>query len=617
MMEKQTPYTRFLFSQERGVNIATGNPCKKCSHPNAIYYYTRPKKNGDGVILNGCIWCAFVMDKEPPAIKADVLETKPDGTLIYTGRKCRNAGCDCKEHLAVKAHGAKAGACYECAIRAASEREGQTQVVRLRNQIKQATNQFIIQSIERAGDVNVAPADLSEYFLVRALMEERNRLNEIAENGVIWEIGHKFPASGGGTEYRGKATVNNLCLVEKRANRSMGDGLPTEWTISQVITVGDAFTKMTQREAATAWRERMGWDSLTAEQKTRQKAAEVAENDKHTAEVRKLAARLMSIDSLKITPADEWQAVVEKITARVEAIDKKQRAIIKNATRAGESIFFTENMLTEEALHGLKARYRIIYNTMRQLTDIIEREEKAHTFDPFDEMPDSDERNAAYCRFLSESQLIKTAFLMWQKNVLQDVKRDVQGFTHPLLSKLNKAYVWGTKTGADGKQWLCGWLVRESGEWVELDLKKGAVWQTVSESEFKEQEISRKNKVQEKLSALVAMGERWCAEGVKLSETAPIDVSQFYDPADAKKHTELTRRLMIEDAKLRFNTLERKRAKLNTWWCKARLGSASDTEKQAKDFYLMFSDYEQPARAGNVNPYEYAKGWQTETENYF
>ncbi|EBI3634336.1 hypothetical protein D0024_24730 [Salmonella enterica] len=546
-----------------------------------------------------------------------MVEIKPDGTPVYFGRTCRKSGCNCKEHLAINAYGAKAGKCYACAVAARSEKGATLQISRLRQQVKKACNQFVIQSIEQAGTVDVAPENLSEYYLVRALIEERDRLNLIAEAGVVWEIGHKFPASGGGTEYRGKATVNNLALIRKELNRSIGDNLPLNWSVNQVVWVGDAFTlEISNAEAATAWRNRMGWDSATSDEKSQQKARETAENDKHKAELTNLAKCIVKIPGMAISAGDEWAALVAKVERRIEAIDRKQRAIIKNALRRGESIYQAGG-LTEEALHGLNARYRIIYNTLNQLVDVINKIDAGFNNDPFDEMSDAAERNISYCRFLSETALIKRAFLMWAEDCFRNPTRSVQGFTHPYLDQVPQAKVWGTKQGEDGRLWFCGWLVKKDEEPVEIPPEHAARWVSMERLAFIESETNRKDAVRQQFHKLITEARHWCEAGIALSVDAEIDTSNFYDEADAEQHTQVTRQIMLEDAQRRFERLDRIREKLNSWWRMSAKLSAQDVEKEAPNYVAMFADYQTEPRAGSVNAWRYTTLIKEQTEEGF
>lgn len=608
----KTPYLLAEQARAKGVNVTDGKQCEKCRVTGAVYYYTRPTKTG--VRLNGCIWCAHLNGKTPPAVKADVTEVKPDGTAVYVGKACRV--CGCRDHLTQPAHGQKAGKCYLCAVTAASEKVGAYQISRLRQQVKKETNKFIIQCIENSGTVEVAPRDLSEYYAVRALMEDRDRLNAIALDGVRYQIGHKFPTSGGGTEFRGKATVNNLCLIEERLNRSMGDNLPINWTVSQVVRVGAVYANnMTGREAAAAWRKRMGWDDITPTQKAQQKATEATENAAFKERLTALAGELAGVEGLQIAADTEFDQLKAKVDKRLSLIKKRSASIIKQARKERRSVYTVAGGLTEEALHGLNARYVVISNTLNQLLEVIHKAGEAIRNDPFNEQPNAEETERSYCIFLSEMDVIKRAFCMWAGDMLKNATYEIQGFTHPHLSQLQEAFTWGTRKGADGKIWLCGWMVDpRTNELQEQPIEQAALWVSASRKEWEANQHTRKNAVKDQLLSLVAMGVKWVADGVEISKNIEINTDDIYDEHDAEQHRRITRRLMVEAAEKRITNLNRKRDRLNTWWKRAQFASASDVERQAVEFYADFEDYRQPPRKGEVNPYDYTQAYSTATQ---
>lgn len=598
MSDKElTPYLLAKKAQERGTTIAEGKACQKCKEPMAHYYYVRELKGR--AVLNGCIWCLHLDGKTPPAVKADVVEVKSDGVMVYGGRKCSK--CGTSERLAEKAHGAKQGACYMCSLEAASEKIGKTQINRLRQQIKAQTNQFIIQSIERSGTVEVAPANLAEYFLVRALMEDRDRLNAAIweDDNAVWEIGHKFPASGGGTGHRGKATVENLCLIRREQNRSQKDQLPEDWSITQTVWIGDAYTSISSREAATAWRERMGWNDATSKEKNAQKAAEDAETRKHKERVRQYAVALANVEGLAISTEDELQTIYGKVSERIERLHKKMRAVIRENHKNGVRVWQSEGGLTEEALHGLNARYRIIYNTIGQFIDAVTAKEKTLN-------------EADKCCFLSESNIVKRALVWWCQDVLKAVNRDVSGFTHPLLTSLTEPKSWGLKVGADGRQWLCGWLIKEDGEQEpqEATESRNAEWVSLSIQEFQRQQHERKEAVKQRFVELVAKGLEWCKKCQELNDKpAPeIDVSDCFTDEDKAIKIEAVKRIRAKDNYNPFTNFEEKRSRLNEWWSSTirRRLSASDIENEATELYPMFAQYEtEPRERGHyITPHE-------------
>ncbi|EGK0756600.1 hypothetical protein IOL78_003834 [Salmonella enterica] len=573
-------------AEQRGTIITVAHKCSRCGNR---YYYTRAGRK-----TSTCIWCAYVKQDLPKTI-TEAVTRLPDNTLIYQGKACRN--CGGHERLAEKAHGAKEGACFQCAIAKASSKGATHQINRLRQAIKRQTNAFVISSITRSNSVDVAPADWSEHYLVMALVEDCKRLNEIeriSNTGVSWEVGHHYPASGGGTEYRGKATVENLYLVRTEKNRSDKDGLPEHWNSKQVVWIGDVYTTISSREAAEQWRHRMGLDTQTKEQISQQRARENAQNARHYAELKQLSADVVESINLALSGEAEYQALRDAVALRIEKIDKQSAQRIKTARNKRESIFHTEGGIIEEGLHGIKARYRIVLNTILQLDDI-----------------EQERRNSLkrHEQFNTQLSLIKRALLYWGRDALNNPKSDIEGFTHPLLNTIADPLAWGIKQGADGKMWLCGWKNKDTEAEQALDVREGrnAEYITTSAKRFYEREQERKAAVTSKLQSLVSTARAYTATSKALAYNSPVPVPEnIYDTEEITQRQQIGRRLMLEKADKQAETLEKLRDSMNRWHStlNRRVLSADDMEKEAVQWIVALEPYQCEPKAPPVYNYD-------------
>ncbi|HFW3809153.1 TPA: hypothetical protein ACIBKJ_003902 [Salmonella enterica subsp. enterica serovar Waycross] len=570
----------------RGTVITTAHKCSRCGNR---YYYTRTGRK-----TSTCIWCAYVKQDLPKMI-TEAVKRLPDNTLVYQGKACRN--CGERERLAEKAHGAKEGACYQCTIAKASSKGATHQLNRLRQAIKKQTNAFVISSITRSNSIDVAPVDWSEHYLVMALMEDCKRLNElerISNTGVSWEVGHHYPASGGGTEYRGKATVENLYLVRTEQNRSDKDGLPEHWNSKQVVWIGDVYDTISSREAAEQWRHRMGLDTQTKAQISQQRARENEQNAKHYAELKKLSADVVESINLALSGEAEYQALRDAVTLRIEKINQQAAQRIKTARNKRESIFHTEGGIIEEGLHGIKARYRIVLNTIQQLDDI-----------------EQERRNSLKSseQFNTQLSLIKRALLYWGRDVLRNPKSDIEGFTHPFLSNIADPLTWGIQQGADGKMWLCGWKFKDTEAEQKIDVREGrnAEYQTMTAKRFYEREQERKAALTRQLQHLVSTARAYTATSKALAYDSPVPVPEnIYDTEEITLRQQIGRRLMLEKADRQEETLEKLRDSMNRWHeaQKRRVLSADEVEKEAKQWIVALEPYQQEPQAPIIYDYD-------------
>lgn len=107
-------------ARERGTPVIELEPCDKCRHPEAKYFYQR-----EGRTQNGCLWCRYVDGKTTQADSLEVVpylgEVDENGIGLVMGkRRCK---CGNKMKLAVNAYGVNAGKCSECAKHQFEEKE--------------------------------------------------------------------------------------------------------------------------------------------------------------------------------------------------------------------------------------------------------------------------------------------------------------------------------------------------------------------------------------------------------------------------------------------------------------------------------------------------------------
>lgn len=574
-MDKKALNDLVMQARERGTIITKAHRCNKCG---CSYYYTRAGRK-----VSTCLWCSHIKNNLPKKI-TEMIQKKNDGTEIFIGRKCSKCGNN--ERLVNKAHGFKEGACYHCAISKQSSKAATFQLSRLRQEIKKHTNAFIISSIQRSGTIEVSPRNWSDYWLVVALIEDCKRLNqkeEIDNTGIVWEIGHNFPASGGGTEYRGKATIDNLYLIRKEQNRSEKDKLPEQWSNTQVIWVGDLYNTLTSREAAEQWRERMGLNKLTPEEKQKIKDAEKVQNDLHYANMKKLSVDIINSLDCALSSESEFQKLYDTAIINMEKIDKQMKQKIETSRKNKESLWQSEGGLIEEALCGLKARYRIVSNTIGLFIESTNAKELTI-------------KNSDKCIFLSEVNLCKRALVHWCKSVINNPRFEIEGFTHPFLEYVTTPKSWGLKRGDDGKLWLCGWLLKRDSDPVTLDMKEGrnAEHITMDMERFIKREQERKEVLTHQIKGMLDTALSYAAESIALSHTVEIEApSNVYDTEERELHKIYGRKLCVQAAERKQKALDNLRAELNRWHvsCRKRHLSADDTEREGRGYIEQLTGY--------------------------
>ncbi|EBD2810878.1 hypothetical protein CMS34_22950 [Salmonella enterica] len=443
LIEKKTPYVKI-------------EPCNKCGCH--LFYYRKGRKH------NGCINCRIqkqlTTETEPPA--AQILDI--NGNQIYEGRKCTT--CGNKMRISVNAYGAKRGTCLQCAIHQQQEREHGKKIKRLTIQVNEYAHKFIVSSIERSGTIEVAPRNLMEWLEVKDLVNRcklQNEQERILGTGVKWELCHNFPASGGGTELRGKATVENLYIAQYQRNRKEGNNVPDEWTLKQVVSFDDVREIQNSFQAAKAWKNRREWAQMTPEEKEEHTRKENEIQERHKQLVREITRGVT--ESLPIIEKETFMSfeyLLDRVSLQWEKITLRMSKQIDAALQNGNKIPYfelREQRLTIDALTDANSRAWIILQTLQQLADaeLILREQGI-----------TEEQ---------EQQLLtlKRCAVMWAQDIADNPRMLVMGFTHPLLEVLASPKVWGTRyDDATNQQWLCAWdepeLLRDSVTPFDIDL---------------------------------------------------------------------------------------------------------------------------------------------------
>lgn len=573
-----TPLLLAEKAKARGTEIKEGARCTECNHPQARYYYVRQGRDH-----NGCLWCHHLADRTPANI-IGIVEVKPDGTEIFHGRKC--SVCGETERLIKPTFGAKAKACYYCAVSKASDKAGQTAIHRAEQKAKHATNAFIIRSIMRAGEINVAPSNISEYFLVKALMEDclrQNKLEEISESGIEWEIGHIFPASGGGTEYRGKATVSNLCLIEKQANRVMGDKLPTAWTIKQVVRVGDLYASISSVEAAGAWQARMGWNTTSEQEKARRIAQERQKDKAHkkafTENVKPLVDALGWADIMET----QFQAVYVQVSDNLSKTKKRLELEIENNRKHSKPLADAGAMYEQTLIERL-TRCRIIRDTFGQLLDAYEMKNRQV-------QPTSleDDNDLPY--------LVKRAALMWATDLLKNPKQIIQAFTHPILNNLELPKAWGAVIGDDGRSHLTVWNIK-TGEEITDETKQP--WEALAKIEWQQREQEKRDFVLDDIRQTLNKAEQRNREQEQLTNNHKYgdweDWEEETDPEYWQEVRKAMQRTAAAQVKRKNEVLEQHKRFLRRWWNEPKDGDTlyREWEYHKSNLFSHLSNKVQP-----------------------
>lgn len=448
-MTNLTPALLAAQARERGTPILELEPCDKCREPAAIYFYER-----EGRTHNGCLWCRHVEGKAPltatdnQEVLTPAMLVDDNGVPVYEGRAC--AECGNKIRIVGTAYGSKnKGACLECALHQQEERQHGKEIKRLNRATTQKVHKFIVQSIERSGVVEVAPRTQQEFFELRELAYRchvMNQQEQALNTGIRWELGHKFPAMVAG-ELRGKATAENIHLVQYEVNRAEGNAIPEQWERKQVISIEGCRAIQKSYEAAKAWKEAKVWEkAITPAEKKERTMRERQAQAEHAERVREICG-----DAVRVLEffADDYLPTFERLKAELEA--KWDRVVMKMSRQidafiqSGHKQPYTEvreQRLTMEAFCGAHTRLWLVVQTFQQLADGIEIV-KQEVLTPEQEQ---------------DLYRLKRYAVSWAVDLLDNPKVLAMGFTHPLLSVLGDWKAWGTvEDESTGKQWLCVW----------------------------------------------------------------------------------------------------------------------------------------------------------------
>ncbi|EIF1022366.1 hypothetical protein LE610_004403 [Salmonella enterica] len=462
---KHTDLTPALLAEKaksKGIAILESEPCQKCREGTAIYFYARPKESGEGVRANGCLWCRHLEGNDLEAVPNSQVLTSAvmvddNGVPIYEGRAC--SSCGSKVRIGVAAYGMAKGKCRACAIHQQEEQRHGKEIKRVNRAVTQKVHKFVVQSIERSGFVEVAPRSQQEFFELRELVYRCQVMNEqerALNTGIRWELGHKYPAVTHG-ELRGKATADNIHLVQYTKNRQQGNSLPDEWEQCQVISIEGCRAIQRSYEAAKAWKEWKHWEKniSPAEKKARTIKERQAQAD-HAERVKAIvgdAVRVMEFFNTDHIPT--FEALQRQVEAKWDRVVMKMSRQIDAYIQSGHKQPYTvvrEQRLTMEAFCGASSRLWLVVQTFQQLKD---------AFEILMEQKPTEKQ-------ILDMTSVRRHAVMWAMDLLDNPQVLVMGFTHPLLETLGNPLVWGTLEDEDtGKQWLCVW--RYNGvDWVDM-----------------------------------------------------------------------------------------------------------------------------------------------------
>ncbi|HAT1618285.1 TPA: hypothetical protein I8Y09_005054, partial [Raoultella ornithinolytica] len=113
---------------------------------------------------------------------------------------------------------------------------------------------FTVQSVERAGVVEVAARDGYERSQIKQLIATCKMMNKHAEltgKPERFEVDHFYPVRGEGDK-RGMTNIANLRIIKRDENRSKKGGIPTSYTPEQVIDISALRLITSYHEASKA-----------------------------------------------------------------------------------------------------------------------------------------------------------------------------------------------------------------------------------------------------------------------------------------------------------------------------------------------------------------------------
>lgn len=416
---------------EKGTQFVELEPCEKAlpdgEKCGCTYYYAR-----EGRRHNGCIAChANAKQESANAYQQFPIPYEADefGTPVRMGRRCNHCGGNVR--LGVAAYGKKEGACRDCALEVKEKKDFGLKLMSLNRLVNAKLHKFVVRSMERSGVVEVAPRNMAEYIELKDLVyrcQVANDLEREAKTGIQWEIGHKYPAAGTDLydELRGRATVENLYLIQSELNRAEGRSVAAgEWETLQVVSIEECRRIGSELTAASAWKEAKG-EWLTIDDKAKETLKQ--KDEEYQARVREILNEpakpmvfftmdiLPSFDSMLLQVEADWARVQSKMNSKVEKL-----LIAGNCT---DWKVVKDQKLTIDAFHGANAKLHAVVMTLRQVADAGGR--------------DND---------------LKRCAVLWCLDVMKANTAEVQGFTHPKL-----AQAWGVYRDEDtGRSWMCAW----------------------------------------------------------------------------------------------------------------------------------------------------------------
>ncbi|MEB6381673.1 hypothetical protein MXM41_22530, partial [Leclercia adecarboxylata] len=229
-------------------------------------------------------------------------------------------------------------------------------------------------------------------------------------------------------------------------NRATGNAEPEQWTIKQVVNITQCRAIQRSYEASQAWKQVKGsWSDDTPAAKKERTQKEATEQKAHAERVRQICG---DADAVMRLFADEdfftFEQVLRSVSRQWEKRCVQMDRQISAYIQSGHNIPYAEareQRLTMEAFCGATARLHAVVMTLQQIADaenIILRDGS---------LPEQ----------VEAIDTVKRCAVLWARDVLDNNKVLVMGFTHPLLAVVGDPMAWGTAEDEHGKQWLCVW----------------------------------------------------------------------------------------------------------------------------------------------------------------
>ncbi|WP_369136620.1 hypothetical protein, partial [Klebsiella variicola] len=145
----------------------------------------------------------------------------------------------------------------------------------------------------------------------------------------------------------------------------------------------------------------------------------------------------------------------------------------------------------------------------------------------------------------------------------------IQGFTHPLLVELGANQAWGCKVGADGRHWLCGWIVKEDGTEQEIDVKesRNAEYRLRSVIEWEAQEATRKAAVASLIKQAIERAENHDQQRELLTQSTPVTPPiEAFDEGYCDEYYPRAEREISDKIKKMHESRESQIKQAREWW---------------------------------------------------